>query len=102
MHAEIASKRDEIVAVCRSYGVERLEIFGSAARRTDFDPDRSDADFLVEFEPSREPRAFKDFFAFENALAAALGRDVDVLMDLPKNKYLRAAINECREIVYEA
>ena len=47
MHAEIASKRDEIVAVCRSYGVERLDIFGSAARGTDFDPDRSDADFQV-------------------------------------------------------
>ena len=102
MHEVIASRMNEIVELCRSYGVERLEIFGSAARGTDFDPAKSDADFLVEFEPSREPETFKDLFAFENALAAALGRKVDVLMDLPKNKYLLASINEYREVIYEA
>lgn len=102
MHVEIASKRNEIVAVCRSYGVERLEIFGSAARGSDFDPAKSDADFLVEFDPSREPESYYELFDFQNSLAGALGRKVDVLMDLPKNEYLLAAINECREIVYEA
>ena len=102
MHVEIASKRNEIVAVCRSYGVERLEIFGSAARGSDFDPAKSDADFLVEFDPSREPESYYELFDFQNALAGALGRKVDVLMDLPKNEYLLAAINECREVVYEA
>ena len=102
MHEEIASRMNEIVELCRSYGVERLEIFGSAARGTDFDPATSDADFLVEFDPSREPESFYDLFEFQNALAAALGRKVDVLMDLPKNKYLLASINECREVVYEA
>ena len=102
MHAEIANRRNEIAEICRGYGVERLEIFGSAARGTDFDPATSDADFLVEFEPSREPKTLGELFEFKDALAAAVGRNVDVLMDLPKNKYLRAAINECREIVYEA
>ena len=100
MHAEIASRRNEIAEICRSYGVERLEIFGSAARGTDFDPERSDVDFLVEFDPSREPESYFELFDFQNALAAALGREVDVLMDLPKNEYLRASINECRELVH--
>ena len=102
MHAEIASRKNEIVEICRSYGVVRLEIFGSAARGTDFDPAKSDADFLVEFEPSREPGTMRELFAFEDALAAAVGREVDLVTELPKNKYLLAAINECREVVYEA
>lgn len=93
MHAEFSSQRNEIVEICRSYGVERLEIFGSTARGADFDPEWSDADFLVEFEPSREPESHFELFDFQNVLAAALRREVDVLMDLPKNKNLRASIN---------
>ncbi len=53
MHAEIASRREEIAVVCRSHHVLRLEIFGSVARATDFDPAKSDADFLVRFDWSR-------------------------------------------------
>ena len=33
------------------HGVKRLEAVGSAAREVDFDPTRSDVDFLVGFEP---------------------------------------------------
>ena len=32
MHAEIAQKRDGLIALCRRHGVARLEVFGSAAR----------------------------------------------------------------------
>jgi len=43
MHPEIASKTPEIRALCRRCGVRRLDVFGSAARGVDFDPERSDA-----------------------------------------------------------
>ena len=102
MHAEISSRRNEIVEICRSYGVERIEISGSAARGTDFDPAKSDEDFLVEFEPSRDPGTKRELFAFEDALAAAVGREVVLVTALPKIECLLAAINECREIVFEA
>ncbi len=102
MHAEAAKRKEEIAEVCRSHGVSRLEIFGSAARGTDFDQARSDADFLVELDPSLDPGGLGHLFEFEDALAAALGRGVDLLERLPKNEHLRASINECREIVYEA
>ncbi len=49
MLADIDNKRDALAAICRRYGVARLEVFGSAVRGTDFDADRSDADFLVTF-----------------------------------------------------
>ena len=102
MHAEIASKRNEIAELCRSYGVARLEIFGSAARGTDFDPATSDVDFLVEFNSPRVPGIADRYFGLHEGLAAALGREVDLMSGPPDNKYLLAAINESRELVYEA
>ena len=62
MQPDIAEKRDALAAICRRYGVARLEVFGSGARGTDFDAARSDADFLVTFEPAvrNDPRAFND------------------------------------------
>lgn len=43
MHAAIADKKDELAELCRRFGVARLEVFGSAARGADFDPETSDA-----------------------------------------------------------
>lgn len=36
-------------------GIRRLEVLGSAARAKDFDPDHSDAYFLVEFALGVQP-----------------------------------------------
>ena len=49
MHAILATKRPAIEAAARRYGVQRLEVVGSAAREKDFDPEHSDVDFLVTF-----------------------------------------------------
>jgi predicted nucleotidyltransferase len=53
MLAEIEQERDALAALCRAYRVTRLEVFGSAARGAGFDPDRSDADFLVTYSSRR-------------------------------------------------
>jgi uncharacterized protein len=37
MIPEIAQRREEVRALCRRFGVRRLDLFGSAAR-DDFDP----------------------------------------------------------------
>ena len=50
MHASISQYLPSIASICERYKVRRLELFGSAARATDFRAD-SDADFLVEFAP---------------------------------------------------
>ncbi|MYA87021.1 MAG: DNA polymerase III subunit beta [Boseongicola sp. SB0662_bin_57] len=102
MHAEIATRRDEIAELCRGHRVLRLEVFGSAARGTDFDPVSSDADFLVQFDMSGGSGGLRRHFGFQEALAAALGREVDLLSALPKNKYLLASINEDRELVFDS
>ncbi len=101
MHPAIADKRKKLTDLCRRYGVARLEVFGSAARATDFDPKTSNADFLVEFDPCRAPVTLDRYFDFRDALRDALGRPVDLLEPLViRNPYLRAAIEQSRELVY--
>ena len=103
MHPAIASKQEELVALCRRHGVARLEIFGSAARGEDFDPQASDADFLVEFGPTVGPRTLDRYFDFRDALHDALGRPVDLVeFGAVQNPYLRASIDESRELVHAA
>ena len=103
MHPEIADKRDKIAGICRHHDVARLEVFGSAARGTDFDPEDSDADFLVEFCPDSELQPFDRYFDLLDALREALGRPIDLLQPgAIRNRYLLAAINKSRELVYAA
>jgi predicted nucleotidyltransferase len=99
MHAAIAEKRQELIALCRRYGVTRLEVFGSAARAADFDPVTSDADFLVEFAPQADELA--RYFDFKKALEFLLARPVDLVeFGTIKNPFIRAGINRSRELVY--
>jgi predicted nucleotidyltransferase len=103
MHPLVASHRKEIAELCRRYRVRRLEVFGSAARGDDFDPARSDADFLVEFDHTSNLPALEEFFGFQEALAKLLGRDVDLVeAGAIRNPYVLASINKSKESVYAA
>lgn len=64
----IAERRSDIAALCRRFGVRRLVVFGSAARGADFDPARSDLDFLVEFDRG-DPDALSLKTFFETGIA---------------------------------
>jgi predicted nucleotidyltransferase len=101
MHTDIAEKRDALAALCRRYGVARLEVFGSAARGIDFDSGRSDFDFLVEFEPKSGLPPLKQFFGLADALEHLLGRSVDLVESgAIRNPFVLAGINRSREVVY--
>ena len=103
MHAAIADKREELSELCQQYDVARLEVFGSAVRGTDFDPEKSDADLLAEFDPDSRLRPFHRFFDIVDALRNTLGRLVDLVkFGAVRNPYLRAAINKSRELDYES
>lgn len=103
MHRSIENKRKEIEALCRRFGVTRLEIFGSAARGDDFDPEKSDADFLVEFKEISLTDPLGEFFQFERALASVIGREVDLIeVGANINPVLRRNINMDRQVVYAA
>ena len=95
MQADIVEKRDALSEICRRYGVARLEVFGSAARVADFDPEHSDVDFLVTFEPvvRNDLVAFVDF---KEALQQLLKRPVDLVereaVEASRNHIRRRAI----------
>ena len=48
MHELVRSRLAQIEALCRTLGIRRLDLFGSAAEGT-FDPETSDVDVLAEF-----------------------------------------------------
>lgn len=92
---------DAIARACRRYGVVRLRVFGSIV--TDrFDPETSDVDFLVDFQPDRS-NPFHDYFDLKSELEQIVGRDVDLVMaDALKNPYLSKRVLEAAEDVYVA
>ena len=79
MHAAIAEKQQQLAELCRRFGVVRLDVFGSAARGDDFDPARSDADFLVELDPVPGLSDLQQYFGLAEALKELLGRPVDLV-----------------------
>ena len=100
MHPAIAQDRPGIAAICQRYGIQRLEVFGSAARATDFDPARSDADFLVEFATGVEP-GLHTIFGAKADLEALLGRGVDLVEPgSVHNPYVLVSINRHRVIIF--
>ncbi len=85
----IESHRDLLGELCRRYAVHRLRLFGSAAAG-EFDPERSDLDFLVEFDEPVGMNSFRQFFGFRRSLGELLARQVDlVAWSAVKNPYFR-------------
>jgi len=96
----IAEHRAEIAELCRRFGVRRLDVFGSAARNTDFNPQRSDIDFVVAFERA-DGASLEEFLALREALAAIMNRPVDLVMEgSVRNPFIKAGIRRSAETVY--
>jgi predicted nucleotidyltransferase len=93
--------RVELEALCREYRVRRLDVFGSIL--TDqFDPARSDVDFVVEYLPGTDLGPWLTrYFDLRDALSAAVGLQADVLMaNAVSNPYLRRSIERNHFTVY--
>jgi predicted nucleotidyltransferase len=100
MISDVEAHREEIGALCRRYGVKRLEVFGSAAT-DEFDEETSDVDFVVSF-ADKSPGYADRFLDFAEALEDLLGRDVDLVTEQSiSNPYFRKSVNDSRELVYD-
>jgi len=103
MHRFIYQHQSAIAELCRRYRVQWLEVFGSAARVTDYATESSDADFLVEFSPSADSPTLKAFFGLQADLSQILGRAVDLVESSAlRNPYVQVSVNRSREVVYAA
>ena len=98
----IEENREALEALCRQFDVARFEVFGSAADDT-FDPQRSDLDFLVEFQ-SQQPESLADnYFGLLFALQELFGRKIDLVTPKSiRNRFFLEAVNQTRQVVYAA
>ena len=96
------TQRERLTALCRQFGVKRLDLFGSATNET-FNAATSDYDFLVELE-DMPPAAYADaYFGLLEALTALLQRPVDlVTARAVKNPYFLKSIEQSRIPLYVA
>ena len=96
-------QHEQLLALCRRYGVEKLWVFGSAT--TDrFDPARSDLDFQAKMRPDLAPGVRGDYvWALLNELPELFGRAVDLITNSPvENPFLRLELEETRVLLYDA
>lgn len=74
----LEGKLDAIAALCREYGVLRLDVFGSAAKGT-FDPETSDLDFVASFADRKNLNYVDRYFDFAEAPEVLFGRHIDLM-----------------------
>lgn len=79
--AEIVERNLAAIAeLCRRFGVRRLDLFGSAATGR-FDAERSDLDFLVEFDKPLTGGFSGAYFQLLTALEGLFQRKVDLVIE---------------------
>lgn len=99
----IEKNYEVLKSLCVRYRVRRLELFGSAMTGNNFDPERSDLDFLVEFLPLKEGEYADAYFGLLEAIENLLHRHVDLVMTgAIKNPYFLESINKSRKVLYAA
>jgi len=96
----LKQKQNEVAELCRRYNVRRLDVFGSAANGN-FDEEKSDIDFFVEFYNHDTPGIFDRYMDLVENLESLFGKKVD-LVTAPsvKNPYFRASLETSKESVY--
>ena len=94
--------RDAIAGLCRKHHVRRLDVFGSASTG-EFDPARSDIDFVVEFDEMPGTELLDHYFVLQDALEDISGTRVDLLLEGPiENWIFRESMQRSRANVYAA
>lgn len=93
---------EQIRAACVKYGVQRLWLFGSAATGQ-FDPAKSDYDFLVEFGRVETMHRGKQYFGLQFFLEDLFLRNADLVELIAiANKHFQKSVESERVELYAA
>jgi predicted nucleotidyltransferase len=103
MIALVEQNLDAVKKLCRQYRVRRLELIGSSMTAEEFDAQKSDIDFLVEFGPLKQGEYADTYFGLLESLESLFNRHVDLVMvRAVKNPYFLESINKSRKVLYAA
>jgi predicted nucleotidyltransferase len=101
MHASLTDQLPRIAAICERHGIAHLELFGSATG-SEFDPESSDFDFLVEMDADFPGSRAKRWTGLADDLEQLLGRHVDLVNPrYLRNPYFLQEVNNTRSVVYD-
>lgn len=100
MSPKVAIDYNRIADFCRRWKVAEFALFGSVLR-DDFDPERSDVDVLVSFEPNAHIGLF-EFARMGFELEVMLGRRVDLVSKNGLKPRLRQEVFNTAQVVYVA
>jgi len=94
---------DDVRALCEKYRVKRLAVFGSAVKGT-FDPERSDLDFVVEFEWDPDPlERGRLYLELWDEMKTLFDRNIDlVVASTIRNPYFAEVLRLTEQPVYAA
>lgn len=100
MDTIIDKYREQVALLCQRTGARQLDAFGSAVR-DDFDLEKSDLDFLVEFDPLPPAQYADAYFTLKEGLEALFDRSVDlVTLSSLANPYFRDRVAAERRTLY--
>ncbi len=98
----IRDNLDQVADLCRKHGVRGLFLIGSALG-PEFDPSRSDLDFLVEFEPRGGDGPGDAYFLLLEEPERLFGRRVDLVeRHCVRNPVVRASMERSKVRLYVA
>ena len=102
MNSLVQDRLDQIIELCVRHSVRRLALFGSAVR-ADFDPGRSDLDFLVDFDAVTPTEHADAYFGLLADLETLFGRPVDLVESAAlRNPYRRREIEATQVLLHAA
>lgn len=101
MLREIEQRKIDLQALCRQFGVRRLDLFGSAA--TESDLAARDLDFLVDLGELPPTEYAEAYFGLLEALEQMFSRPVD-LVTAPsvRNPFFKQRLEQTRSMLYAA
>ncbi len=95
-------KLEALSSLCRTFGVRRLDLFGSAATDA-YRPGESDVDLLVDFGDLDGRAKAHAYFELLDHLRTLFGTEVDLVMVAAvKNRYIARDIERTKRQLYAA